>query len=62
MVKKYRNSNNKAYKEGFIAAATFATGLFEGELTYLLESESESDIIAFMKNMPVSSAKVGSDI
>ena len=60
--KKYRNSNDKAYKEGFIAAATFATGLFEGELTYLLESESESDIIAFMKTMPVSSAKVGSDI
>ena len=52
----------KPYKEGFIAAATFATGLFEGELTYLLESESESDIIAFMKTMPVSSAKVGSDI
>ena len=59
--KKYRNSNNKAYKEGFIAASTFDTGLFVYEPN-LLELESESDIIAFMKTMPVSHAKVGSDI
>ena len=61
---KYRNSNDKAYKAGFIAAATGATGLAESQLTNLLESESESDIIAFMKTMPgtTSSAKVGSDI
>jgi hypothetical protein len=60
--KKYRNSNDKAYKAGFIAAATRVTVLTESQLIALLESESESDIIACMKTMPVSSAKVGSDI
>ena len=63
--KKYRNSNNKAYKAGFIAAATGATGLAESQLTNLLGSESEAALLTLLKTMPVSpvsSAKVGSDI
>ena len=62
---KYRNSNDKAYKAGFIAAATGATGLAESQLTNLLGSESEAALLTLLKTMPVSpvsSAKVGSDI
>ena len=40
---KYRNSNDKAYKAGFIAAATGATGLAESQLIALLESLWESE-------------------
>ena len=60
----YRNSNNKAYKAGFIAAATGATGLAESQLTNLLGSESESALLTLLKtlNKTTSSAKVGSDI
>jgi hypothetical protein len=57
---KYRNSNDKAYKEGFIAAASGATG--PGcPLTNLLESESETDLLKLL-NATTSSARVGSDI
>jgi hypothetical protein len=61
---KYRNSNNKAYKAGFIAAATGATGLAESQLTNLLGSESEAALITLLKSLTgtTSSAKVGSDI
>ena len=40
---KYRNSNDKAYKAGFVAAATGATGLTESQLIALLESLWESE-------------------
>ena len=58
---KYRNSNDKAYKEGFIAAASGATGLSGCPLTNLLESESETDLLKLL-NATTSSARVGSDI
>ena len=58
---KYRNSNDKAYKAGFIAAATGATGLSGCPLTNLLESESETDLLKLL-NATTSSARVGSDI
>ena len=61
---KYRNSNDKAYKAGFIAAATGATGLAESQLTNLLGSESEAALLTLLKTLTgtTSSAKVGSDI
>ena len=61
---KYRNSNDKAYKAGFIAAATGATGLAESQLTNLLGSESEAALLPLLKTLTgtTSSAKVGSDI
>ena len=61
---KYRNSNDKAYKAGFIAAATGATGLAESQLTNLLGSESEAALLTLLKSSTgtTSSAKVGSDI
>lgn len=61
---KYRNSNDKAYKAGFIAAATGATGLAESQLTNLLGSQSEAALITLLKSLTgtTSSAKVGSDI
>ena len=61
---KYRNSNDKAYKAGFIAAATGATGLAESQLTNLLGSESEAALLTLLKSLTgtTSSAKVGSDI
>ena len=61
---KYRNSNDKAYKAGFIAAATGATGLAESQLTNLLGSQSEDALITLLKSLTgtTSSAKVGSDI
>ena len=61
---KYRNSNDKAYKAGFIAAATGATGLAESQLTNLLGSESEAALLTLLKSLTgtTSHAKVGSDI
>ena len=61
---KYRNSNDKAYKAGFIAAATGATGLAESQLTNLLGSESEAALLTLLKTSTgtTPSAKVGSDI
>ena len=53
--------NDKAYKAGFIAAATGATGLAGCSLTNLLESESETDLLKLL-NATTSSARVGSDI
>ena len=61
---KYRNSNDKAYKAGFIATATVSTGLAESQLTNLLGSESEAALLTLLKTSTgtISSAKVGSDI